>query len=237
MDKNGIIVYTSCGQGHKKAAYALANHFRFPCIDFLDFSPPGAKIIYSWGYSFVVRYFPSLWVSLFEITKLRIIKYVINYIHVFAFSAFLNFLAQKKPRYVILTHFFPIRLVAVLKRRLFLKLIVVVTDVGVHPLWLDKEVDYYLVALCATKDELIAKGISADKIRVTGLPLREGFRKKLNAGEVRKKLALDAKPVILILSSTQGNIRFLKEIVDELSDDFILLIIYGENKRVETFLK
>lgn len=236
MSNNCIVIHASCGEGHKKAAVALSGHFGLECFDFLDFSHSWIRTLYSQGYRFAVKNLPLFWSFLFWSAKINIIKLVINRLHLYLFSSFLAFLRRRRPQVIIVTHFFPIYLIKTLKDEIDTRLVVVVTDLGVHPLWLDSRVDDYLVALDCTKEELIEKGIDSRKIEVTGLPLRDGFRKPIDAGQIRKRIGLDQKPAILVLSSTEGNICFLSSMVEELSADFNLIVIYGHNKKTERYL-
>lgn len=50
-----------------------------------------------------------------------------------------------------------------------------ITDIGIHGKWINQNVDLYLAASEETKRDLIKIGISADKIAVTGIPVRSGF--------------------------------------------------------------
>ena len=236
MNKNCIVVYATCGEGHKKAAEALADRFCLPCLDFLDFTSPFVKRIYSAGYRFLVERFPFAWNIAFESSKTTAARAFLGILNSLLFVSFTKFLRDNKPGYIIATHFFPIQLVKRVKKKLGLKLLVVITDLGMHPLWADVCVDYYFVAMDITKRELISLGIDKDRIAITGLPLRAGFLDNVDGAEVRKSMSLDSKPAILILSSTQGNIYFLREMIDELSGDFNLIFICGNNKKTKSFL-
>ncbi len=236
MNKDCIVVYASCGEGHKKAAEALSEYFKFLLCDILDFSPFYIKKIYSSGYRFIVRQMPYLWYGIFLLTENRIIKWFLNKINLVIFSSFYRFLKEKKPQCVILTHFFPISIVKQLKKYFDIKVIVVVTDIGVHPLWVDENVDYYLVPFEYTQKELFKKQIPLHKIKVAGFPLREGFKKTIDHNEIKERLGLKKDRTLLLLSSTTGNIPFLKEILEEFKD-FNCIVIYGRDKKTKSLLK
>jgi len=236
FSKDCLVVYASCGEGHKKAGLALADYFKISCLDLLDFSCPYIKILYSRGYRFVTKNLPLLWLVLFEVTKLKIIRVMFSQVHLFFFLAFIEFIRKNRPKIIITTHFFPIPLILKVKHQLNLKLVTIVTDFGIHPLWIDKNVDFYLVAFEITKKGLIAKGIEEKNIEVTGFPLRRGFRETLDKDYLRRKFSLDSRPGILLFSSTQGDIPFLEDIVKGLKRDFNIFIIYGDNKKIRAFL-
>ena len=69
--------------------------------------------------------------------------------------------------------------------------------------------------------------------QVTGLPLRAGFRQKVDVCQVREKIGLDSRPVILVLSIIKSNIRFVKYLRDELGREYNIIILCGNNKRIK----
>lgn len=52
-----------------------------------------------------------------------------------------------------------------------------ITDVSVHDEWIAPGTDLYFAACDETRDALIARGIEADRIVVSGVPVRRSFRK------------------------------------------------------------
>ncbi len=237
MNKNCIVVYASCGEGHKKAAEAVVEHFKFSSYDILHFSHRIIRELYSSGYRFIVKHLPFLWYGIFLLTELRIVKLLLDKLNLIIFLPFYNFLRKNKPHYVILTHFFPISIVKAIKRKDDVKMIVIITDMGVHPLWVDDSVDYYFVPIEYTKKELLKRNVPEEKIMVTGIPLREGFRKKIDPQDIRSKLGLEKEKTLLLLSSTTGNIHFLKDVLEQLSTSFNCIVIYGRNKKAESIIK
>jgi processive 1,2-diacylglycerol beta-glucosyltransferase len=237
MKNEVVILYASCGEGHKKAACALSYSLNCGTFDILDFSPPIVKSIYSLGYRFVVKKASYLWAILFEISKFFIFRKILFLFHIVIFRSFLKFLLIVRPKIVISTHFFCSPLVSLYKDRLDLKNLVLITDLGVHPLWIDKGVDTYFVGLEETRLNLIKKGIPQDKIVVSGIPLREGFWRKPKPSLLRERFSLEDKPSLLFFSSDMGNIPFLKKAIDDLIGDFNLFVIYGRDKKLREFFR
>lgn len=229
MNKDCIIIHANCGEGHLKAAQAISGHFGFESIDMLDFSHPLIRKIYSQGYRFVVKHLVFVWAMLFESARFKFIRAIVDRMHFVLFHRLDVYLRENKPKIVILTHFFPTSFITRLKSLYGIKIITIVTDFCVHPLWINEKVDFYLVATIATRDELISKGVRVEKIKVTGLPLRDGFREPCDVEQIRKDLSFDAKPIVFIFSSTQGNTPHLKRILTELIEDFNFIVIYGTN--------
>lgn len=236
MESKIIIVYVHCGQGHKKAAQGLSDSLGCPLYDLLDFSPRIIKKIYSFGYRFIVENFSLLWLVAFEITKVHIVRGIITLFHRHLFKQFHLFLCQLKPKAVIATHFFVPPVVSQVKGVLSLKNTVLITDLDVHPLWIDKGIDTYFVALKDTEERLRERGIPKEKIIVSGIPLRKGFYDRFDHRLLEKTFPLGERPRLLFISSDMGNIPFLKHVVEELKKDFALFVIYGKNKRLKRYL-
>ena len=235
MDRNSIIVYASCGEGHKIAASALSDEFNSPSVDILDLTFPFIKKFYTSGYTFTVRYLSFIWKLIFLIAKSKPVIMFINRLNFLLFVHFYEFLSTKSPKFIIVTHFFPIYIVKIFKKTFNTTLIVIVTDIGVHPFWVDECVDYYFVAMDRTKGELKNLGVKENRIITGGIPLRAGFKRKTDTLRIRKKIGLDSKETILLFSSAAGRL-FIEGVLKEFTDKFNFIVIYGQDNRLKSFL-
>ena len=235
MNKKSIIVYANCGQGHRIAAAALSDELNLVSLDILDFTFPLIKKFYASGYSFTVRYLSFIWKLIFLITKIKPVMLIICRINYLLFARFYEFLSRNKPEFVIATHFFPIYFVKVFKKTFNTKLIVLITDIGVHPFWVDNAVDYYFTAMTHTKGELKNLGVKEDKIIAGGIPLRAGFKKKMDTGRIREKIGLDSKETVLLFSGAARR-DFIEGVLREFSGEFNFIVIYGKDNRLKAFL-
>ncbi|HIE36046.1 MAG TPA: hypothetical protein EYP89_02285 [Candidatus Omnitrophica bacterium] len=233
-----LVVYASFGEGHRVAAFSLKEHFGCLCKDLLDFCSPLVKKIYRFSYLFVTDYFPFLWKITFFFTYKKSLINFINKFHFFLFSRFLEYLKKSKPKVIFLTHFFPIFLSSSLKEKLKFKLMVIVTDTRVHPLWVDKYVDNYFVVSEEAKKDLVELGIEEKKIISGFFSFRKGFIREFSKEELRRKFSLPYKESILFVSSLiRGKIPFLKEVLPHLLNRFNIFIIYGKNKKLKKYLE
>ncbi|MCQ9204907.1 MAG: hypothetical protein NG737_01135 [Omnitrophica bacterium] len=232
-----LIVYASFGQGHKKAAQALTEHFDSSCCDLLDFSHPVLKKIYSLAYLVTTQYLPCLWNFAFFLTKINFFSSLLNKRHKKIFASFFSFLRKEKPRIIIATHFFPPMLIENIKSELNIKLISVITDLRVHPLWINRCVDYYLCALEETKNDLLKAGIRGEQIITGYVPLRKGFLAAFSRENFSRRFYLGTKPSILFVSSSRGRFPFFKEVVKVLLEKFNIFVIYGRNRRLKLYLE
>jgi len=231
-----LLVYASFGEGHKQAAFSLRKFLDSPCHDLLDFCPPLVKNIYSLTYIYVSEHLPSLWQTSFYLTKNKIINLVLAKMHHFLFRSFYEYLKKLAPKTIITTHFFPPALIASIKKESNIKVISIVTDLRVHPLWVHPAIDLYCVALDETKKDLIRLGVKEQKIFQGVVPLREGFFKPLSNQALREKFALNTKPCLLFVSSVRGRFPLLKEVLPVLLKQFNVFVIYGKNLKLKRYL-
>lgn len=108
-------------------------------------------------------------------------------------------LCARRPDAVIATHPLCAQLMSRLREKslkykagLDLPLITCVTDVTSHPEWINQHTDCYLVPSLEIRQKLAAGGVDASLICVTGIPVREEFRKlsRRRSGKRRKLLIM-----------------------------------------------
>lgn len=252
-----FIFYVPAGAGHKSAALAIKDAFDkagtgydVRVIDSLTYSNRLFRFAYVRGYDFMVSKAPFLWTFSFYLTDfkpirplVRSIRRLMNFINGYRFYAFIK---KEKPDCIVSTHFFATEIVSNLKMSKLYdgKLITCVTDYGIHDFWVSAQVDIYAVASEYSKNELISKGIRADKIRVLGIPVQEKFTKKLERREAVEKLGLkEMSFTVLIIGGGLGvgPIPQLVETIAGTPEPFQLIVVCGNNeslfKRIEEIAK
>src|SRR5256884_9715884 len=81
----------------------------------------------------------------------------------------------------------------------------VVTDFVAHSQWIARHIDCYCVAADEVKHEFIARGIPAQRIVVTGMPVRAEFAEPVDPAAVRAALGLgDRAPAVPAMAGSQG---------------------------------
>lgn len=117
-----------------------------------------------------------------------------------------------------------------------------ITDIGIHGKWVNKNVDLYLAASEETKRDLIKIGIDAEKIAITGIPVRSGFYEKdtcsdcisnLNEDESVSTCAASEKR-LLVMGGGLGLLPTDKHFYDRLADidGLRTTVITGKNKEL-----
>ncbi|MCF7872815.1 MAG: hypothetical protein K9L80_01235 [Candidatus Omnitrophica bacterium] len=233
-----LVIHASFGQGHKQAALAISSHLKAPCLDLLDFTFSFVKKIQSASYLWVTNNFPSLWKLFFNISQHKITIYILSFFNLITYFPLINYIKKAKPDIIITTHFFPPHLTAILKKKLQIMQISVVTDIKPHRLWADKKIDKFIVATDQTKKWLTELGINSQKIISGYVSIREGFLKKESRDDLYAKFDLDTtKQTILFVSSASGNFGFLENALLDLNQKFNLLVIYGKNNKLKKYLE
>ncbi len=232
-----VIVYASFGEGHRRGAEALKYLPDALVCDLLNFTNPLLRKIYSLSYLIITQYFPFLWRILFFFAKIKLFSSCVDKINRSIFSSFFKYLEKRRPKIIIVTHFFPSSLISPIKKKINFKVISVITDLRVYPLWVAGCVDHYFAALEVTKQDLINLGVAKEKITVGFVPLREGFLKDIPRESLRKKFSLGARPSLIFVSSSRGRFPYLKKSIQILLKSFNIFLIYGRNLELKRRLE
>lgn len=234
--KNTLVIYASFGQGHKIAAVALEKALDAPCYDLLDFCHPIIRKFYSSSYLFITEHMPLLWQIMFHTTGNPVIKTIVSFFNKLVFASFFRYLKDNDIKLIVATHFFPVNILTITRRKPKLNIISIVTDLRVHRLWVDPIVDHYIAASEETKQDLINYGVNEKIITPGFVALREGFLLSCDEAQLRAKFALDNKPAVLFISSSRGRFLYLAQLLPQLIKKYNLFIIYGKNKGLKAYL-
>ncbi len=245
-----IITYVAAGAGHFKAAQALYNYIieHYPSVevelaDALKKAGALFKYFYKLSYSFIVKYMPLLWWWAFWLTDFRplrpLTRRAVSYFNRINMRNFSGYLIKEDPDAIISTHFLPSELVAFLKNKQKIKsrLFTVITDFSVHPFWICRGIDKYIVASEFTKEELLLEGIDSSSIEAFGIPVNTKFLQQYNREGLCKKLGLNKDKFSVLLMTGSFGLGPLEEIVQALYKDVQVLVICASNKKLYARLK
>jgi processive 1,2-diacylglycerol beta-glucosyltransferase len=117
----------------------------------------------------------------------------------------------------------------------------VVTDFVAHSQWIARHIDCYCVAADEVKHEFIARGISAQRLVVTGVPVRAEFAEPMDPAAARAALGLgDRAPVVLAMAGSHGSLGRLRDVVHALGAverPLQALLVAGHDARLKTRLE
>ena len=206
-------------------------------IDALDYTSFLYKALYQKSYALMVTKCPAVWGFFFNLADLKILR---GFVKVFrrCFNGlntrrFLRYLKNGNFDYVISTHFFPNEVLAYLKREKIIssRIICVITDFGVHTIWVEEAIDCYAVACEITQKMLMKLGVPEEKIVVTGIPTDEKFSQKRDKGPLRKKLGLREDLFTVLVATGSFGLGPIEEITSALKG-FQVIVVCGHNRKL-----
>jgi len=250
------ITYCSKTGGHRISAQALADFFQrnYPAIEvkvlnLLDYLPKPVLL-----FDIIGRHGNHILSGIWKSSYMSLAKNTGNYgfmmkrvIQIFLGSKLLrNRLITEyrvqQPKIIISCHDITNCLFAFLKHNGILasKLISVVTpDYNTHRLWIHQEIDKYFVATDEVKNQIVSCGIPKNTIFVSGVPLRNSFKKTMHSDKKRKYYKSDTAtslPVITIMGGYLGEIAFpeiIKSIIDNVTVPSEYFVVFGKNTKVK----
>ena len=150
-----------------------------------------------------------------------------------------RFVEATRPDLVVCTHAFPCGVMSEYKRQFdpTLPVVGVVTDFVVHPFWIYPNVDAYAVATSEMRDVLVARGVRADRVVVSGIPVDPRFgTPRLPVEALRAELGLPQDRAIVLLMGGGVGIGPLEEMMRALESVEVPLaaaVIVGRNRALE----
>ncbi len=245
-----LITYVSAGAGHRRAAEAIYNYLKnnrkdltLELADILPFANPFFRFCYNFGYPFLVHYAVWLWGFFFWLTEFKLTSWfsrqgalIGNYL---GCRKFVTYLIEEKFDYIISTHFLNSELVANLKLRnkIQAKLITGITDFGVHPFWVSKGTDLYVVASGSTKNKLLSMGVVEQKIQSSGIPFSPSFVKTQNKAQLAEKLRIDRNKFTVLVITGSFGVGPLEQIAESLRGEAQVLVVCAKYKKLFNRLK
>lgn len=239
-----LILTCSTGGGHNAAAYATAECLtlrghRAKVMD--PYTLIGEKVAKTVGGTYVrmVQISPKMFGIVYKMgdvyrrLPLKSPVYVVN-----------GRLAKRLDRYfrenktdvVICTHVFAAEMLTYMKNNGFATppTVFVATDYTCVPFTEETQLDYYILPSSELDDEYIKRGVSEEKLRPFGIPVRKAFRDGPSKEEARKALGLDMKSEYIIISGGSigaGKLRTAIRVLTPLleSEDKRLIVLCGNN--------
>jgi len=242
-----LILSTSAGTGHVRAAQALEKEFaRDPRVDrvvhedALDFTNKVFQKIYSSLYLRLVRSAPTAlgWAyrASDEPWKGEEIRNQFDRLNT---RPLVKFIREFEPDITVCTHFMPAGIISHLlgKQAFQTRHAITVTDLDCHAMWLTHRFHRYFVAIDETKAHLEALGLPAERITVSGIPIDPVFSETVNRTVARRALGLDANRPTLLLSAGAlgiGPTELIVERLNHLQGDFQCVVVCGKNPAIKT---
>lgn len=228
MFRKVLLLSASAGAGHIRAAEAIEKAFNqakdaesreVRHIDVLNYTNKLFRHLYSKAYIDLVNKMPEVpgWFydKLDKPWKNERRRLALDKLNT---RPFVKLLREYQPDLIVCTHFLPAEIVSWLKakERLASRQVIIVTDFDVHAMWLVHHYERYFVALDESRAYLLALGIPAEKITVSGIPIDPVFAIKKDKQEMRAKHGLASDRITILLSAGGFGVGSVEALVHSL---------------------
>ncbi len=246
-----LLLYASVGTGHKSAAKALAEAFsadpanQVRIEDTLDYASAAFRLLYTQTYLGVTNYAPRLWKLLYDrsdsddprqIAATSWLRAAVEHLGVTRLDQLVR---HYDPAIVVCTHPLPADLLMRSRHSSRRPVFVVVTDHVAHATWIVPGVAAYCVPSELPRQLLIARGVPAERIHVTGIPVALEAAQPKERADARHRRALPRDlPVICLFGgglATERARRIVTGIL-EIEQPGQLVVVAGRNPELATAL-
>ncbi|MBI3616123.1 MAG: hypothetical protein HY211_06370 [Candidatus Omnitrophica bacterium] len=240
-----LVAHVPAGSGHQRAAEAVAAAIRklnssaeVLLLDALEQADPWYRWMFGRGYLDLIQNAPFLWGMMYHLTDFKPFSRPVHWLHRFDnhlhAKPLEDFFIEAKADAIVGSHFLPMEVAGSLKAagRISARLITSITDYLPHALWIAPAIDVYAVGSSHTKEELRARGVPKDRIRVTGIPVDPKFLQPGDRSLLTKKLGLDPERFTLLIGAGgagTGPVRRLIHLLGQVREPIQLLAVAGKN--------
>lgn len=245
MAKRILIFYLTKGTGHHAAALAVRHGLRQidPSLEIAEYdsfsygNPVLAKIVLK-TYFGVLKTTPGLWEWMYDNPKFKErtsgIRERLNRRNAARLETLLN---EFRPDLIVCTQGFSCGVMGDYKTRTGARfpLVGVITDFVAHRYWAHGQVNLYCVPTPQTRNALIAGGVSPEKVRVTGIPIKAIYKEQPNRAALSAHLGLrpdTTKVLIMGGSHGMGPMGTILKRMNKIRRPLELMIVTGINERL-----
>ncbi|HNX69418.1 MAG TPA: glycosyltransferase [Candidatus Omnitrophota bacterium] len=224
------IIHATAGEGHRKIATAVRDalarlnrpDLQIRLMDSLDHVSPAFQATYTPTYNWAVMNAPGIWGLFYELLDLawfyaivRPFRLLTNSFHA---KKLLSDILRNQPDVVVSCHFMPPEILgrAKLRGELKSKMITVITDYYPHTFWVNPGTDLYWVMADETKQDLIRRGVPAEKIIAGGIPINPMFKPQGKKEAFLAKHGLAAGRYTILLTAGSFGLGPQEAILEEL---------------------
>jgi len=242
-----LFLSASVGVGHTAAANAVACELkaRYPdaeiqTVDSYKYAASVFSKVVADGYIGMVKTVPQLYRYIYDrAERAHDIPAFRRWVNQYTAANLRALVNERNPDVVICTHAFPCGVMSEFKQQFAPDLPVagIVTDFVVHPFWIYPNIDLYAVATPEMRQALLARGVRADRIEQSGIPVDSRFgRRRLPVSELRAALGLPLdRRVVLMMGGGLGigPIDVMVRALGRVDVPVAGVIIVGRNAKLE----
>ena len=245
-----LFLSASVGEGHTAAAQAVSSALierlpdaRCEVVDSYRYASTVFHRVASNGYIGMVKLLPQLYKFAYDqaerATKISAFK---TWLHRYTALNLRHFVKELRPDVVVCSHAFPCGVMAEYKREFAdaPPVVGIVTDFVVHPFWIHRNIDKYAVGTAAMRQTLISRGVAAQRVMVTGIPIDCRFAQPTSKRRARHTIGVAPDVTTLLLMGGGLGIGPLEKALiamDALDAPMQIVVVVGKNQGLERRLK
>lgn len=246
MIRNILIISSNfTGHGHKSITESLREKFenyddiKVYVVD--GFSLGGTTLLkIGKSYGPITRASENLWQLIWDVSSIRP-SLVNEFIELIIKDNFLQLLRDVTPDLILSVHpNFNGSVINILENhKIKIPFITLIADlVSIYPLWADPRADYIISPTQEAKDKCVEYGVSEEKIKVLGFPVRSKFYRDIEDSKEHINYNADMPLNCLIMSGGEG-VGNMRKIAEILLDNFncTVSIVAGRNTRLRNKLE
>ncbi|CAG7642637.1 Processive diacylglycerol beta-glucosyltransferase [Paenibacillus solanacearum] len=246
-----LILTGALGDGHNKAAQAIVEAARqhrpemdVKVVDFLEWTHPYMHVVGKYCFMQWVKSLPSVYGYLYRKTRDdNTFSGWFKRMRTFSADRMVALLEEVQPTEVVSTFPGAAAAMSYLKMNGLTDVTTatVITDYTDHSYWIHPLTDRYIVGAEHVQQALLRHRVPADRIIVTGIPIRLPFTQSYDKESLREKFGLDRQmPTVLVMGGGHGLIgkqfaSILQEIRFPCPVQFI--IVCGRNEKLRQRLE
>jgi processive 1,2-diacylglycerol beta-glucosyltransferase len=252
IEKHKILILSATfGDGHKQVAKAISEAVEYTLpnaspiiLDIMEWIHPYLYPVSLFVYKRGIKRFPQVYSYFYKKTRVKSsFSTRLHSLFTFGLQTMLEVIQRIKPQVVVSTYPFAAGIISKLKEQGLINIpaVTIITDYTDHSYWIHPYTDLYIVGSNQVRDRLISLGIEDDKIKDTGIPVRQRFIKSQPRELLLEKYRIKSnKFTILIMGGGDGFIgkgRSTFRALESVSQTMQLIIVCGRNKKLKKQLK
>ena len=247
MPRRVLFLSAAVGVGHTSAAQAVRSALasldpalETQTVDSYEYAASIFSKIVADGYIGMVKTVPQLYRYIYgRAERSTNVPAVRRLVSRYTAANLRRLVDERKPDLVVCTHAFPCGVMSEYKRQFDPELPVVgiVTDFVVHPFWIYPNIDAYAVATPEMRRALLARGVPAENVMLSGIPVDRRFAEpRLPADALRAELGLPRdRRIVLIMGGGVGigPLDTMMHALGGLDVPLAAAVIVGRNRALE----
>jgi processive 1,2-diacylglycerol beta-glucosyltransferase len=232
--------HTSAAQAVRAALGSLDPEIETQTVDSYKYAASIFSKVVADGYIGMVKTVPQLYSYIYgRAERATSVPALRRWVSRYTAANLRRLVDERKPDLVVCTHAFPCGVMSEYKRQFdpALPVVGIVTDFVVHPFWIYTNIDAYAVATPEMRAALLARGVRAEGVMLSGIPVDARFAQpRLPVDALRAELGLPRdRRIALIMGGGVGigPLDTMMRALGEVDVPLAAAVIVGRNRGLE----